>query len=87
MESVKFASFEENLSHVNEWHTMLNGILDQNRTGKELSEEKKPFLFYVNPKAGAGKATTIYHERIVPILAEANIPNTLVLTSKLYYKT
>ncbi len=47
--------------------------------------EPKPFLVYVNPKAGAGKAKDIYYERILPVLSEANLPTKLVLTSNYFY--
>jgi len=50
-----------------------------------VSTEKnlqKPFLFYVNPKAGAKKAEKIFYKQILPVLTEANTPFELVITSK-----
>lgn len=43
----------------------------------------KPFLVFVNPKSGSGKAKNIYFERALPVWAEANIPDTAVFTRKL----
>lgn len=43
----------------------------------------KPFLVFVNPKSGSGKAKNIYFERALPVWAEANIPDTAVFTRNL----
>jgi hypothetical protein len=43
---------------------------------------QKPYLVFVNPMSGAGKAKNIYFERIVPVWAECNLPDTLIFTSK-----
>lgn len=46
----------------------------------------KPFLVFVNPKSGSGKAKNIYFERALPVWAEANIPDTAVFTrTSIYY--
>jgi hypothetical protein len=41
----------------------------------------KPFLVFINPKSGSGKAKSIYFERVLPVWAEANFPDTTVFTS------
>ena len=73
----KFKTFTENLNYINEWHVKLESVL------KKKTDEK-PYLILVNPKSGAGKAKNIYYERIVPMLSEANLPKSLVLTSNYY---
>lgn len=45
----------------------------------------KPFLVFVNPKSGSGKAKNIYFERALPVWAEANIPDTAVFTRTSIY--
>lgn len=40
----------------------------------------KPFLVFINPKSGSGRAKNIYFERALPVWAEANIPDTAVFT-------
>ena len=45
------------------------------------SSTAKPFLVFINPNSGAGKAHLLFKERIVPLWAEANIPYEMVLTS------
>lgn len=45
----------------------------------------KPFLVFVNPKSGSGKAKNIYFERALPVWAEANIPDTAVFTRNLKF--
>jgi hypothetical protein len=50
-----------------------------------ISNLQKPYLVFVNPVSGAGKAKNIYFERIVPVWAECNQPDTLVFTSRNIY--
>jgi sphingosine kinase len=40
----------------------------------------KPFLVFINPKSGSGKAKTIYYERVVPVWSESNQQNIIVFT-------
>ena len=42
----------------------------------------KPFLVFVNPRSGSGKAKSIYYERVLPVWAESNTNHKLVLTGK-----
>lgn len=76
--SFKFDTYDENLIHVNQWHKRIESIIKKKEIGSVNNE--KPYLIFVNPKSGAGKAKNIYFERIVPVWAEANIPDTLFLT-------
>lgn len=73
-----YSTYEENLVHVSKWHTQLDQILK-----KRLFPENckpKPFLIFVNPNAGSGRAKNIYYERVCPILSEASISDVLVFT-------
>lgn len=78
----KFTTYDENLSYVNNWHRHLDRVLRSNINLSDLNEPSlvKPFLVLVNPHAGAGKAKNIYFERVLPVFAEANIPDTVVFT-------
>lgn len=59
-----------------EWCSIVSSVLPSR------ADQVKPFLFYVNPISGAGKAQSIFQKCIVPVLIEANIPYELVLTSE-----
>lgn len=80
----KFETYNENLINVNQWHKRLEAIIKKRDTNSINNE--KPYLIFVNPTSGSGKAKNIYYERIVPIWAEANIPDTLFLTGKPFIK-
>ncbi len=83
LKCTQFDNFVKNLNLANEWHTNLHFlILNESIKNENRESNEKPFLFYVNPKAGAGKAQKIYNSQILPVLTEANVPHTLVLTSK-----
>ena len=96
LECSKFGSnFDENLQYVNTWHLKIDDLLRQEifhrflKTNQDLTKItsddyktrlSKPFLILVNPKSGAGKAKNLYHEHILPVMAEANLNNTVVFT-------
>lgn len=83
LKCTKTDNFVDNLNCANEWHSNLHTVLNRAESPDAMEENKdKPFLVYVNPKAGAGKAQQIYQTQILPVLTEANVPNTLVLTSR-----
>lgn len=76
----------------NQLASMLSKTIDENNNDissieinlmpSSKADNLKPYLVYVNPKAGAGKALKIYTEQISTLLDKANVVNTLVLTSK-----
>ncbi len=84
--SNKFDTHEENLSYMNQWQKNIEALVKKKELDSDQNE--KPYLIFVNPKAGAGKAKNIYYERIVPVWAEANISNILFLTGikNLFYQ-
>ena len=51
----------------------------------KIEEFFKPFLIFINPNSGAGKAKGIYSERVTPIWSEANQADTVVYTSKFIF--
>lgn len=87
----KYSTYDQNLSYVNKWHRELDNILKEKFISTNGSEDLndsyliKPFLVLVNTKAGAGKAKNIYYERVLPIFAESNTPDTLVFTRRDFF--
>jgi hypothetical protein len=92
----KHATFSENLTIVYEWEREINTTLRANLQKRSdtinatcianirnpESYLSKPFLIFVNPKSGSGKAKSIYYERVLPVWAESNTKDLLVLTRK-----
>lgn len=87
----KFDSYEQNVAAADAFHQKLT-FLTKNGTDADAlersyssttSNDTKPFLVFINPHAGAGKAQRIFFEHALPVWSQANIPYTLVLTSKL----
>ena len=66
-------TYQKNLDVVKVW---------AGKIGKLLSRDSptKPFLVYVNPNSGSGKAESLFLERVKPVWAEACIPYKLVKT-------
>jgi hypothetical protein len=73
-------NYEDNFSIINKWQKQISSLVKVSLNG--LDEFLKPFLVFVNPKAGAGKAKSIYNERVTPIWSEANQPDTVVFTGE-----
>lgn len=42
----------------------------------------RKLLILVNPFGGAGKALTMFKQKVVPMLAEADIPYKMIVTGK-----
>ena len=66
-------TYEGNLEVVKGWSEQLMKMLSRDLLGK-------PFIVYINPNSGSGKARTLFLERIKPIWAEASIPYAVILT-------
>jgi sphingosine kinase len=66
-------SYQKNVDVVNIWAEKIRRILSRD-------SPSKPFLVYVNPNSGSGKAESLFEERIKPVWAEACIPYMLVKT-------
>jgi hypothetical protein len=91
----RHATFSDNLTVVYEWQKQINAALSAlllkrsnaaNRAWLEnipnaASYLDKPFLIFVNPKSGSGRAQSIYYERVLPVWAESSTKDVLVLTS------
>jgi sphingosine kinase len=69
------AKFEDNLEVLKEWSNEISKCLS-----REDSSNEKPFLVFVNPNSGSGKASNLFKERILPVWSEANIPFKFVQT-------
>lgn len=78
LEYDKHSTFDKNLDSIKEWSIKLNAILSKNNETE--ADQQKPFLVYINPNSGAGKAKNIFFERIVPLWAEANVPYKVIMT-------
>jgi hypothetical protein len=61
-----------------------NSVIKTDNINK-IDEFFKPFLILINPKSGAGKAKSIYYERVTPVWSESNQPDTVVFTSKFIF--
>ncbi len=69
--------------------SLKNNSNDSNNNNNSISinvKSHKPFLVFVNPKAGAGRAKSIYYERVLPVWAESSTKNVLVLTRNFYFQ-
>ena len=74
-------NYEDNFLIISKWQKQISSLIKVSLN--ESNEFVKPFLVFVNPKAGAGKAKNIYNERVTPIWSEANQPDTVVYTGEL----
>jgi hypothetical protein len=72
-------SYENNLEIVKNWSEQLKKMLSKDLSGK-------PFLVYINPNSGSGKARNLFLERVKPIWAEASIPYAVVILTKSFLK-
>jgi hypothetical protein len=79
--------FDQNLAFINEWHKSIQSLIKKSwmDSSSDDNELIKPFLIFVNPHSGAGRAKNLYYERIKPVLAEANCPHHIIMTSKHFY--
>lgn len=86
----KYSTFDENSTACKLWekqiHDLMKSHLNQRiqttRNAHMTDTFDKPFLVFVNPKSGSGKAKAIYYERVLPVWAESSTKDTLVLTRK-----
>ncbi|KAK7793386.1 hypothetical protein R5R35_009266 [Gryllus longicercus] len=53
--------------------------------GLEAVSEEKKLLVLLNPKSGPGKAREMFQQRVVPVLAEAELPYDLYVTKHANY--
>lgn len=99
LEFKRLGNYNDNTNHICSWHLRLYELLKfkhipqpqlqpEQQTSKDAvltpgSRIVKPLLVFVNPKSGAGKAKNIFFERILPVWAEANFPDTTLITSEL----
>lgn len=77
LEFANFGTHRENFEMAQKWKKEIKQIL-------QLSEksEERPYIVFVNPMSGAGKAKNIFYERTLTVFGEANVSHVLVLTSE-----
>ena len=91
-------NYDDNFLITKKWNTKVSNLIkvnlfdskqqQQTNSGNEadnisrIQEFFKPFLIFINPNSGAGKAKSIYNERVTPVWSEANQADTVVYTSK-----
>lgn len=66
--------FDDNYDVLKEWSNEISKCLSRD------PENDKPFLVFVNPNSGSGKATVLFQERILPVWSEANVSFKFVQT-------
>ncbi len=65
----------DNLKKINEWKKALNSIIHAN------NQFIKPFLVFLNPNSGSGKASKLWLNNILKVWNEANLSNNdLIIT-------
>lgn len=67
----------ENLQAVNKWHSCLSQILNERN---DYDNKRKPFLTFVNPNSGSGKAGGIFLRHAVNIWHQSNVCFETIIT-------
>ncbi len=68
---------EKNIAVVKKWHDTITKLLN---TETNEYNSNKPFLVFLNPKSGSGKAMKIYVKNVFNIWIDANLVNEIVET-------
>ncbi|KAF5279753.1 hypothetical protein FQA39_LY05443 [Lamprigera yunnana] len=88
-----FDTYEENYKEAQRWRTAIKKLI----RGEEVStlnifdykvahiKEDRRLLILVNPKSGSGKGRTLFQQKIVPLLQEAEIPFDIHITKYANY--
>ena len=66
----KFTNLKDNLKQLKEWQTILDKQLKQ-----------KPFLVFVNPNSGSGKASKLCLNNVLKVWNQANITNNIIVVT------
>lgn len=66
----KFTNLKDNLKQLKEWQTILDKQLKQ-----------KPFLVFVNPNSGSGKASKLCLNNVLKVWNQANITNNSIVVT------
>lgn len=77
LEFSDFDTHRENFEIAQKWKKEIKKVLQRSE-----KPEERPYIVFVNPMSGAGKAKNIFYERTLTVFGEANVPHVLVLTSK-----
>lgn len=88
-----FDSHEDNMREAEKWYKTLKSHRDShldlcNEYGLELSGRKlanRRLLILLNPKSGSGRARELFHQHVVPVLNEAEVPYDLYVTKHSNY--
>lgn len=86
-----FDSHEDNMREAEKWckslksyrdkHLKLCGVFDN--SSRTLTSKR--LLILLNPKSGSGKSRELFHQHVVPVLNEAEIPYDLYVTKHSHY--
>lgn len=82
-----FDKFEDNIHEAEKWNLALKYhkkkvLVYQSHV---LTGDQRRLLILLNPKSGPGKARELFHQQILPVLNEAEIPYDLYVTKHANY--
>lgn len=89
-----FDKYEENHSEAQRWRSVIKNLINKYQVKPTLLdfskvppilEDNRKLLVLLNPKSGSGKARTIFQQRVVPILNEAEMQYDLHITKYANY--
>jgi hypothetical protein len=69
-----------NMIVVQRWHDTLKWLLSIDKPTNDRCVPKKPYLVFVNPYSGSGKACKLFIKRVAPLWSQAAFPYKIVLT-------
>ena len=69
----------DNLNKINEWKKALNSVIHINN-----NKLNKPFLVFLNPNSGSGKASKLWLNNIFKVWNEANLSNNDLIITGIY---
>lgn len=74
----KYETREENLNIAKIWHNYLESLI--NYSDVSIQIKPKPFLVFVNPNSGSGKASNIFLKHVTKVWNEASLFNHIIVT-------
>lgn len=90
-----FDKYEENHNEAQRWRHVIKNLINGQSVVKSPSltdvllppvvEDDRKLLIFLNPKSGSGKARSVFQQRVVPILHEAEMKYDLHITKYANY--